>query len=128
MEDLVAELLERLKKVKGIKGIKGEDSDNILSFALETTVQTILNYCHFSAEEWPSDLNTTAIFMAVDVLNEVNLTFNEESFNGDTKSLTEGDFTIARETKAEAYQKIMGAPSFIRNYLRTLNSFRRLQR
>ena len=88
----------------------------------------MLNYCHFSIEEWPKEIDNTVILMVIDLLNETSLTLNASETEGEVKSLTEGDFSISKETKAEAYQKIMSAPSFSKNYKRTLNNFRRLKR
>lgn len=71
-----------------------------------------MNYCHFSVEEWPEGIDNTVVLMTIDLLNETALTFNISESDGEVKSITEGDFSISKETKAEAYQKIMSAPSF----------------
>lgn len=125
MDELQARLLEKLKKLKGIADTK---SDDVFSFAIETAIFDVLNYCHFGIEDWPIELDNTTILMAVDNINETSFSLSADGAEGEVKSLTEGDFSISKETKAEAYQKIMQAPSFARNYSRTLNSFRRLAR
>lgn len=124
MKELVETLLEKLKKVKLIET---NENDDVLSFALETTIQHILNYCNFGIEDWPEALNNTAIFMTVDVLNDIGMTFGQDGLEGDTKSMTEGDFSITKETKAEIYQKLMTTKNFIRNYETTLNQFRKVK-
>jgi len=123
------ELQERLlEKFKTLKGITDTASDDVFSFALETAINDVLNYCHFTVDDWPAGLDNTVILMAVDVLNETSYTLNAASTDGEVKSLTEGDFAITKETKAEAFAKMMQSPSFARNYTRTLNNFRRLPR
>ncbi len=125
MDAIKTRLLEKLKKLKGIADTK---SDDVFSFAIETAIFDVLNYCHFPVEDWPIELDNTTILMAMDNINETSFSLSADGMEGEVKSLTEGDFSISKETKAEAYQKIMQAPSFARNYSRTLNSFRRLVR
>lgn len=125
MNELQQKLLGKLKK---LKGIDDTESDDVFLFAVETAIYDVLNYCHFEVEDWPEALDNTVILMAIDNINETSFTLAADTAEGEVKSLTEGDFQISKETKAEAYQKIMQAPSFARNYRRTLNSFRRLAR
>ncbi|EMW5595868.1 hypothetical protein [Enterococcus faecalis] len=127
MEKLTERLLDKFKKAKGITD-EENSSDDVFSFAIETVINDVLNYCHFSVEEWPEGIDNTVVLMTIDLLNETALTFNISESDGEVKSITEGDFSISKETKAEAYQKIMSAPSFSKNYKRTLNNFRRLKR
>ena len=127
MEKLIKRLLDKLKKAKGIND-EENSSEDVFSFAIETVINDVLNYCHFSVEEWPEGIDYTVVLMTIDLLNETALTFNISESDGEVKSITEGDFSISKETKAEAYQKIMSAPSFSKNYKRTLNNFRRLKR
>lgn len=119
MNELLQALLEKLKKLKGVSDTQ---SDDVFLFALETAVDTILNYCHI--EELPQRLENTAILMALDAINEVQAT-NGQVNDQDVKSLTEGDFSITRVTNLEVAQALQ-SQSFIRNYSRTLNSFRKL--
>ena len=116
MDELQARLLEKLKKLKGIADTK---SDDVFSFAIETAIFDVLNYCQVGIEDWPIELDNTTILMAVDNINETSFSLSADGAEGEVKSLTEGDFSISKETKAEAYQKIMQAPSFARNYSRT---------
>lgn len=125
MDELTNNILVLVKKVKGIEG---EESDDVFSFAVTTVVHDILIYCHLELEDWPEALNHTAALMTIDVINEVTLVSDDSTLEGEVKSLTEGDFSISKETKAEAFQKIMAAPSFARNYKRLLNRFRRTAR
>lgn len=125
MKDLTKRLIEKMKK---LKGVSDTDSDDVFLFALETAIQDVLNYCHIEIEEWPEALDNTTVLMAIDLINESSYTFNADKAEGETKSLSEGDFSISMETKAEAYQKMMQTPSFARNYARNLNSFRKLAR
>ncbi|HBD0821746.1 TPA: hypothetical protein ACOIVK_000993 [Enterococcus faecalis] len=127
MEKLTERLLDKFKKAKGIND-EENSSDDVFSFAIETVINDVLNYCHFSVEEWPEGIDNTVVLMTIDLLNETALTFNISESDGEVKSITEGDFSISKETKAEAYQKIMSAPSFSKKYKRTLNNFRRLKR
>lgn len=124
METLKEELFERLKT---LKGIGDEKSDDVFLFAIETSINDVLIYCNVSIDDWPSGLNNTVIMMAIDLINESSYSFNADVSEGEVKSLTEGDFSISKETKAEAYQKMMTVKSFARNYKRNLNAFRKLR-
>ncbi|AUJ86851.1 hypothetical protein [Enterococcus sp. CR-Ec1] len=120
------ELKERiLKKLKKLKGIDDDGSNDVFLFAIETAIQDILNYCHFEIEDWPVALDNTTVLMSIDLINETD--FFLKAAEAEMKSLSEGDFSITKETKAEAYQKMMQLPSFSRSYFRILNQFRRLR-
>ena len=125
MDELVNRLLVKLKQ---LKGIDADSSDDVFKFALETAVYDVLNYCHIELCDWVPAMDHVVLLMSVDLINETSFTFNADSSESEVKSLSEGDFSIGKETKAEAYQKMMGAPSFSRNYKRNLNAFRRLSR
>ena len=117
-------LLEKLKKLKGVTDTK---SDDVFLFALELSVDEILNYCHL--EEFPEKLNNVAVMMAIDALNEVKANLGgTDGVEGEVKSLTEGDFAITKVTSLEVIQGLsaLRSASYIRNYTRTLNSFRKL--
>ncbi|MBE9390016.1 hypothetical protein [Vagococcus salmoninarum] len=116
-----------LTKLKLLKGITDDKLDDIFKFSIETALSDVLTYCHLSVEDFPELLISTVILMAIDLINETTLTVNADVSEGEVKSLTEGDFSITKETKAEAYQKIMKAPSFAKNYKRQLNAFRKLR-
>ncbi|RXA60325.1 hypothetical protein EQ871_14700 [Enterococcus casseliflavus] len=124
MKELQKRILDRLKK---LKGIDDEKSDDVFLFAVDTAIQEILSYCHCEVDDWPIALDNTAVLMSIDLINETSFSFNAAEAEGEVKSLSEGDFSIAKETKAEAYQKMMQAPSFARNYSTILNRFRRLR-
>lgn len=124
MKELQKRILDRLKK---LKGIDDEKSDDVFLFAVETAIQEILSYCHLDVDDWPVALDNTAVLMAVDLINETSFSLNAAKSEGEVKSLSEGDFSIAKETRFEAYQKMMQAPSFARNYSKVLNRFRRLR-
>lgn len=121
MEDLKTRLLEKLKK---LKGIADEKSDDVFLFALEAAIYDVLDYCNITVDRWPDALDNKTVLMAIDIINETNFTFNATESEGEVKSLSEGEFSISKETKAEAYQKMMSVPSFSRNYARTLNKYR----
>jgi len=120
MEELIAILLVKLKKVKGISD---NESDDVFSFAIETAVGDILDYCHI--EELPERLYNTAVMMAIDIVNETAVTANVE---GEAKDIKEGDMSITKETKLDVLKAMSELPSFTRNYKRTLNSHRQLAR
>lgn len=122
MDALKEELLAKLKKLKGIEGV---ESDDVFLFALETAIFDVLDYCNMMIENFPDALKNTVLLMAVDVINETSFSFNADTAESETKSLTEGDFSFSVETKAEAYQKMMSAQSFSRNYKRNLNKYRK---
>lgn len=124
MEELQNKLLEKLKELKGVDDDK---SDDVFLFAIETSINDVLIYCNVGIDEWPVGLNNTVIMMAIDLINESSYSFNADASEGEVKSLTEGDFSISKETKADAYQKMMSAPTFSKNYRRKLNAFRRLR-
>ncbi|WP_251855326.1 hypothetical protein [Enterococcus italicus] len=124
MDELLQNLLKKLKKLKGVSDTQ---SDDVFLFALETAINEIFNYCHI--DELPQRLYNTAIMMAIDAINEVQA--NSGGTNGvesEVKSLTEGDFAISKVTSLEVIQGLsaLRKASFIRNYSRTLNSFRKL--
>ena len=122
MDALKEELLAKLKKLKGIEDTQ---SDDVFLFALETAIFDVLDYCNMMIENFPDALKNTVLLMAVDVINETSFSFNVDTAESETKSLTEGDFSFSVETKAEAYQKMMSAQSFSRNYKRNLNKYRK---
>lgn len=122
MDALKEELLSKLKK---LKGIEGAESDDVFLFALETAIFDVLDYCNMMIENFPDALKNTVLLMAVDVINETSFSFNADTAESETKSLAEGDFSFSVETKAEAYQKMMSAQSFSRNYKRNLNKYRK---
>lgn len=124
MKELQKRIFERLKT---LKGIDGEKSDDVFLFAVDTAIQEILSYCHFKIDDWPGSLDNTAVLMAIDLINETSFSLNAAEAEGEVKSLSEGDFSISKETKAEAYQKMMQTPSFARNYSSVLNRFRHLR-
>lgn len=124
MDELLQALLEKLKKLKGVSDTQ---SDDVFLFALETVVNEIFNYCHI--EELPQRLYNTAIMMAIDAVNEVQTNLGgANGIEGEVKSLTEGDFAITKATSLEVIQGLsaLRKASFVRNYSRTLNSFRKL--
>lgn len=123
MDALKGMLLAKLKK---LKGIDDNSSDDVFSFAIETALYDVLNYCNLTEDDFPVGLHNTVVLMSIDLLNETNFSLNATK-EGEVKALTEGDFSISRETKAEAYQKMASVPSFTKNYKRNLNSFRKLR-
>ncbi|MGL9971561.1 phage head-tail connector protein [Enterococcus sp. DIV1420a] len=123
MDELKQRLLEKIKK---LKGIDDTNSDDVFLFAIETAVYDVLNYCHFKVDDWPEALDSTTILMTVDLINETSYSLSAAEAENEVKSLSEGDFSITKETKAEAFQKMMSVPSFSRNYCRNLNNFRKL--
>ena len=127
MEDLKKELLKKLKLQKGINETE-TSQDDVFLFALETAIFEILGYCNLDFEEWPDQLNNTAVLMAVDYLNEAAIVNTATESDGEVKSLTEGDFSISKETRAEAFQKMQQSAGFARNYSRILNRYRKLAR
>lgn len=127
MDELKKRLADEIKK---LKGIADTELDDVFSFAIDTAIFDVLNYCHIEVADWPEALDNTAVMMAIDVVNMTCFAsaLQSDDAGGDVRTLTEGDFTISKETKAEAYQKIMTAPSFAKNYRRNLNRFRRTAR
>lgn len=127
MDELKERLVDKLKK---LKGIADNELDDVFSFAIDTAIFDVLNYCHMEATDWPEALDNTAVMMAIDVVNVTNFAsaLQSDDAGGDVRTLTEGDFSISKETKAEAYQKIMTVPSFAKNYRRNLSRFRRTAR
>lgn len=124
MDELLQALLEKLKK---LKDVTDTESDDVFLFALETAVNEIFNYCHI--DELPKRLYNTAIMMAIDAINEVQTNLGgANGVEGEVKSLTEGDFAITKVTSLEVIQGLsaLRKASFVRNYSRTLNSFRKL--
>ena len=124
MDELLQNLLKKLKKLKGVSDTQ---SDDVFLFALETAINEIFNYCHI--DELPQRLYNTAIMMAIDAINEVQTNVGgANGIEGEVKSLTEGDFAITKATSLEVIQGLsaLRKASFVRNYSRTLNSFRKL--
>lgn len=124
LDDLKAELLKRLKE---LKAVEDNSLDVLFLFAIETAVVDILNYCNLDILEWPLGLDNTAVLMALDNYNQANVSINLDSKDGgEVKSLSEGDFSITTETKAEAYKAMAAAPSMANNYKAKLNRYRKL--
>lgn len=129
VEELVTQLLAKYKK---LKGITDDESDGVFSFAIETAIEEVMNYCNLELEDIPKTLHNTIVMMAMDIVNETLLSLgnNEDGSLGDTKSLSEGDFSITKETSLEVIQGIvsLSKESFTKSYKRTLNGFRKLRR
>lgn len=124
LDDLKTELLIRLKE---LKVVTDNNLDDLFLFAIETAVVDILNYCNLDILEWPIGLDNTAVLMALDNYNQANVSINLDSKDGgEVKSLSEGDFSITTETKAEAYKAMATAPSMAKNYKAKLNRYRKL--
>lgn len=124
LNDLKAELLIRLKE---LKVVEDNSLDGLFLFAIETAVVDILNYCNLDILEWPLGLDNTAVLMALDNYNQANVSINLDSKDGgEVKSLSEGDFSITTETKAEVYKAMAAAPSMAKNYKAKLNRYRKL--
>lgn len=124
LNDLKAELLKRLKE---LKVVEDNSLDDLFLFAIETAVVDILGYCNLDILEWPIGLDNTAVLMALDNYNQANVSINLDSKDGgEVKSLSEGDFSITTETKAEAYKAMAAAPSMAKNYKAKLNRYRKL--
>lgn len=125
MNDIKERLLTKYKKLYEV-----DDSfDDVIDFSVETVVQDILIYCNLEEKDYPVQLDNTALLMIKDLLDETNMLLtSEEQADASIKSLTEGDFTITRETKAEAVQKMSQADSFCKKYTRYLNRFRKIAR
>lgn len=122
MDKLSETLLEKMKKMKGISETD-KGSDDVFSFAIETAVNEILDYCHIKT--LPKRLYNTAVMMAIDIVNEAVVTANVE---GEAKDIKEGDMSITKETKLDVIKAMSALPSFTRNYTRKLNSHRQLAR
>lgn len=114
-----------LTKYKQLKNIDGTELDGIFSFAIETAIYEILSYCHIRVDEWSEALDNTAVLIASDLVAESKAM---ASAGDGVKSLTEGDFTIAKESQVEALVKLTASKSFTRNYYRVLNRYRKLAR
>lgn len=126
MDELLQKLLVKFKKLKGI--IDDDKSlDDAFLFGVETAVNEILLYCHI--DMLPTELYNVAILMAIDAFNEIQFNLGgDHGVESEVKSLTEGDFTISKTTSLEVIQGLsaLRTSSFIRNYTRTLNRFRKL--
>ena len=114
-----------LTKYKQLKNIDGTELDGIFSFAIETAIYEILSYCHIRVDEWSEALDNTAVLIASDLVAESKAM---ASAGDGVKSLTEGDFTIVKESQVEALVKLTAGKSFTRNYYRVLNRYRKLAR
>lgn len=81
-----------LDNVKLLLNIKDDTLDNVLTFYIDTTIQSILNYCNIS--DLPSDLNYIVCTMTADTYREVVLTNKTGEVVGNVKKITEGDRTV----------------------------------
>lgn len=102
-----------LKKIKLITGIT--DNDELLQFILDSVTLSIINYCN--VEEFPVELENTAVMMAVDLCRS-------EQFGGveapqTVSSIAEGDTKVSFQASPEVN-------SLIKNYTAQLNRFRRV--
>lgn len=125
MGELKADILERLKTIKGIDS-ENSDRDDVFLLAIESAIFEVSSYCHLLLSEWKDELNNTVVFMALDILNELSFTGDIENAEGGVKSITEGDFTITKETKIEAYKQINQLGSVAGSYKKVLNRYRKL--
>lgn len=107
-----------LEKLKVLMGMEGEETDSLLSMALDTAREMICNYCH--VEEVPEGLYMAQIRMAAEVYrNELS----GEAGGDGVSSVSLGDMTVALgdKTVSQNYQE-----SLMKNYKAQLNRYRRL--
>ncbi|MBP3542684.1 MAG: phage head-tail connector protein [Lachnospiraceae bacterium] len=107
-----------LDKLKALLGIEGEETDKLLSFALDTAKETICNYCHI--KEVPEGLCMTQVRMAAEFYqNELSGEAGENAVS----SVNLGDVTVAfgNTTATKRYQE-----GLMKNYRAQLNRYRRL--
>lgn len=109
-----------LTKFKKLLGLDPTDpsKDIPLQFALEDTLETILNYCHL--EELPKGLENTAYRMAIDLYR--NESPGEENTSpGPVSSISVGDTSTSfKSTSAEFKDHLL------KNYKAQLNRYRKL--
>lgn len=125
MGELKADILKRLKIIKGIDS-EDSDRDDVFLLAIESAIFEVLSYCHLLLNDWSDELNNTVVFMALDILHELSFTGDIENAEGGVKSITEGDFTISKETEIEAYKQINQLGSVTGSYKKVLNRYRKL--
>lgn len=122
MEELQERITQKFYQIKPI------ESSPVIDFAIETAIHDILSYCHIEVEEFPQALDNTAVLIAIDLLNEGGFLLSDEQLSdGSVKSLTEGDFSISRQTEAERMQMMLNSQSFARKYARFLNAYRKIK-
>lgn len=121
MDELINRLLEKINKIK--EGI----DENVLSFILSSAVNELLNYCHIDVEDWDERMDHTTILMAIDLYNDSMAALKPDEV-GQTKSLSEGEFSIQKETTLDVIERMQATRSFVRHYARTLNHFRKMAR
>lgn len=119
------ELIERLR-VKFLK-LKPDISPDLSGFFIESAINEVLNYCHIDVEDWNERMDHTTILMAIDLYNDSMAALKPDEI-GQTKSLSEGEFSIQKETTLEVIERMQSTRSFVRNYARTLNHFRKTAR
>lgn len=108
---------DMIEELKELLGIEDSQKDNLVKFALETSVEIILNYCHIT--EVPEELKLTMYRMAVDIYR------NEQPGTDDAvstvSSISVGDTRTSFGGIASDYSQ-----SILKNYEKVLRQQRRL--
>lgn len=123
MEELKEKLVQKFKILKPFE----DDKQDVVEFAIETAIYDVMNFCHFEIEDFPEQLYHTTVLIALELVNQDGYLLSpEEVEEASVTSLSEGDFSIGKVSKADIMQKIISAPSFSRKYAKNLVRFRRL--
>ena len=115
-------MTEQLERLKLLLGVNDESKDGVLSFALETVQEMVLNYCNI--EEIPEGLKNTVVRMAADLYRSEG--YGQEAAPKTAQSVTRGDVTVnygSGSTVANA----SGEKSILDDYRGQLNVYRKLR-
>lgn len=107
----------KIEKLKLLLGITDDSQDTLLEFILETTEETIFNYCNI--DELPDGLTNTAYRMAVDLYR---YDCPGSATPVTVTSISEGDTSTSFSNAADSMQD-----GILKNYKRQLNRYRKLR-
>ncbi|MEY8321981.1 phage head-tail connector protein [Lachnospiraceae bacterium 46-61] len=110
---------ERLKTLKKLLGVKNDDSDEVLLFTINSTIDMICNYCRL--QSIPEKLDNVVLNIAMDLYRSRN--FEQQQIEGTVKSITEGDVSVAFDT---TNCMNLSTSDILKNYKIQLDRYRRM--
>jgi len=110
---------EILRTLKKLLGVKNDDSDEVLLFTINSTIDMICSYCRL--QYVPKQLDNVVLNIAMDLYR--SRSFGQEQTEGTVKSITEGDVSVAFDTQN---QKSLSSSDTLKNYKIQLDRYRRM--
>lgn len=108
-----------IDKMKLLLGISGAESDELLQYVLDATVDMVKGYCNI--DEIPTPLEKVIVRMAVDMWRIEGYGVTGGTGNMEVKQIKRGDVTTSFEAVG------VNSDDFIKAYTKQLNEYRKLR-